>query len=79
MDIAEVKKRFGDRIIPVGNLDMNIIANGTTNDIRNSVTELFKTVGYDGRWIMSSSNSIDRGANVENLYTIGKTLRGLHH
>lgn len=79
MDIVEIKKRFGNRIIPVGNLDMNIIANGNTTDISNGVTELFKSVGFDGRWIMASSNSVDKGANIQNLYAIGNTLKELKY
>jgi uroporphyrinogen decarboxylase len=79
MDIVEVKTRFGDRVFPVGNLDMEIVANGSIEDIDEAVRELFESVGYDGRWIMSCSNSIDSGANIENLLAISKTLSQLKY
>lgn len=77
MDIGEVKRLYGDRIVLAGNLDMNVIANGATEDIEREVRALFDTVGYDGRWILSSSNSIDSGANPENVLAMGKALKGL--
>ena len=79
MDIVEVKTRFGDRIFPVGNLDMNIVANGSIEDINKTIRELFESVGYDGRWIMSCSNSVDSGANIDNLLAISKILSKLKY
>lgn len=75
MDIAAIKHDYGDRIALAGNIDMNIIANGTPNDIRREVKWLFENVGHRGGWILSSSNSIDSGANPENVMAMGKALR----
>jgi hypothetical protein len=58
---------------------MEIVANGSIEDIDEAVRELFESVGYDGRWIMSCSNSIDSGANIENLLAISKTLSQLKY
>ena len=77
MDIREVKRRYGHRLVLAGNLDMNLIALGTMQDIEQGVRWLFENVGYDGRWMLSSSNSIDSGANVENVIAMGKAARTL--
>ena len=74
MDILEVKKRYGDRVVLVGNVDMNIIANGTPEDIDRQVQWLADNVGRSGGWILSSSNSIDSGANPKNVIAMGKAL-----
>ena len=79
MDICEVKRLYGNRLILAGNLDMNIIANGTVKDIEKGVRSLFETVGYDGRWILSSSNSIDRSADIDNVIAMGMTIKSLKY
>jgi len=75
MAIEKVKKQYGDRIILAGNLDMNLIARGQVADIEQEVKGLFKKVGYNGGWMLSSSNSIDNGANVENVKAMGRTIK----
>lgn len=75
MDISAVKRDYGDRIALAGNLDMNIIAHGAPDDIRRGVQWLFENVGRDGGWILSSSNSIDSGANPENVLAMGQAVR----
>ena len=77
MDICEVKRLYGDRLVFSGNLDMNVIGLGTTQDIEKGVRSLFETVGANGRWILSSSNSIDKGANIENVIAMGETIKTL--
>lgn len=75
MDIVKVKEQYGDRIVLSGNLDMNLISRGKAMDIEREVKLLFKKVGYNGGWILSSSNSIDNGANPENVKAMGKAIR----
>lgn len=77
LDIVEVKKKYGDRVCLAGNLDMNIIAHGGTEDIEREVKWLYENVGRDGGWILSSSNTIDKGANPKNVVEMGKTLTAL--
>ena len=75
MDIEKVKEQYGDRIVPAGNLDMNLISRGKVTDIEREVKHLFEKVGHNGGWILSSSNSIDSGANIENVKAMGRTIR----
>lgn len=77
MDIMEVKRRYGHRVVLGGNLDMNIIANGTVDDVEGGVRWLHENAGQNGGWILSSSNSIDSGANPENVIAMGRAVRSL--
>jgi uroporphyrinogen decarboxylase len=79
MDIVDLKRQYGDRVTLAGNLDMNIIANGTPQDIQHEVRRLFREVGTDGGWILSSSNSIDGGASPDNVRAMGGSLRELSY
>lgn len=75
MDIGSVKQRYGSRVVLAGNLDMNLIARGGPRDIEREVRHLFEQVGRHGGWILSSSNSIDGGANASNVAAMGKAVR----
>jgi uroporphyrinogen decarboxylase len=79
MDIVEVKRRYGHRVALAGNLDMNLIANGTPGDIREAIEWLFTHVGGDGGWILGSSNSIDSGASPANVCAMGDAVRSLRY
>ncbi len=74
MDIESLKQTHGDRIVLAGNLDMNLIANGTPDEIAAEVVRIFDAVGRGGGWILSSSNSIDSGASPENVVAMGRTI-----
>jgi len=74
MNIKEIKEIYGEKVCLIGNLNMNIIARGTTADVEEGIKELFENVGKNGGWILSSSNSIDRGANLLNVIAMGKTI-----
>ncbi len=75
MDIVRLKQEYGDRVVLAGNLDMNLIASATPETIEREVARLFHTVGTGGGWILSSSNSIDSGADPENVIAMGRAIR----
>jgi hypothetical protein len=79
MDIVQLKRDIGHRVCLAGNLDMNIIAGGTPEEIRREVRWLFEQVGSGGGWMLSSSNSIDSGARPENVRAMGKAVRELSY
>jgi hypothetical protein len=56
---------------------MTLIANGTPREMRQAVEWLFTHVGQGGGWILGSSNSIDSGANPENVRAMGAAVRSL--
>ncbi len=77
LDICSVKKRYGKKIVLVGNLDMYTIQHGTRHEVERQVEWLYKKIGHDDGWILSSSNSIDRTAIPANVKSMGETLARL--
>jgi len=77
MDIVQLKEQVGERVTLCGNLDMNLIANGAPAEIEEGVRWLHRHVGRGGGWMLSSSNSIDSGANPENVRAMGRAMRAL--
>lgn len=75
MDIVDAKQKYGDRVVLAGNLDMNLIANGTPDEVKQQVKLLFDNVGQDGGWILTSSNSIDSGAKPENVVAMTQAVK----
>jgi uroporphyrinogen decarboxylase len=70
MKIADVKKRYGDRLCLLGNVDVDILARGTKEQIRSIVRENVETVGYDGGYCVGSGNSIPEYVKYENYLAL---------
>ncbi|NPV06894.1 MAG: hypothetical protein HPY83_02890 [Anaerolineae bacterium] len=58
MDIVEGKRRYGDRICVLGNLDLNILGLGTPQEVEDEVRWLMRNVGPGGGYIITSGNSL---------------------
>lgn len=59
LDIVEIKRKFGDRIGLMGNLDMaGPLATGTPEETREAVRELVQSVAPGGGYALGSANSI---------------------
>lgn len=74
IDIFEVKRKYGDRICVIGNLDVDLIDRGRKEDVRKEAERLIENLGYQG-YIFSSGNSITEWAKIENVLTISETLK----
>lgn len=74
MDIYEVKRRIGDRIGLVGNIDMILMANGTPDEVSAQVRERIRTLAPDGGYLISSSNSITDYLKEENVRAMRDTI-----
>ena len=71
MDIGEVKRKYGDRIAVVGNVDCTeILTKGTKYEIVEAVKETIAKASVGGGHIIASSNSIHPGISPENYYTM---------
>ncbi|HEY6952023.1 MAG TPA: uroporphyrinogen decarboxylase family protein, partial [Bacteroidota bacterium] len=70
MKIAEVKARFGDRLCLLGNVDVDILARGTEQEIRLIVRENIEKVGYNGGYCVGSGNSIPDYVKYENYLAL---------
>ena len=71
MDIADVKKKYGQRVCLIGNIDCgNLLSNGTQEEVVNSVKDTLLKAAPGGGYIMSSSNTIHSSVNPENYRAI---------
>jgi uroporphyrinogen decarboxylase len=66
MDLGMVKKKWGDRITLMGNVDcVNLLTNGTEAQVVQSVKNCIRVAGIGGGYICASSNSIHSGVKPE--------------
>ncbi|UCF57004.1 MAG: cobalamin-dependent protein [Deltaproteobacteria bacterium] len=68
MDIVEVKKRWGDRLCLIGNLNLDsTLTLGSPDDVRAEVYERIRTIGPGGGYMVASSNSITDYVPLANM------------
>ncbi|MCL2433324.1 MAG: hypothetical protein FWD16_02240 [Clostridia bacterium] len=68
VDIAEIKRGYGDKFCLIGNIDLrHTLVKGTPAEVRTEVAERIATVGYNGGYIVSSANSITKYCKLENV------------
>ncbi len=68
VDLAEVKRRIGDRVCIRGNVDLlYVIMKGTPETIREKVRETIEIAAPGGGFILSTSDSIREGTPYENV------------
>jgi len=67
MDIAEIKRKYGDKLCLMGNLDLNwLMPYGTPEDVRNAVREVIRAAAPGGGFILSTCNVLTRDIPAEN-------------
>jgi len=76
MDLIEAKKRYGDRITLMGNLECGwLLSVGRPEQVQAMARHLLKHVAPGGGYVFSSSNSIHDGVRLENLYVMLQTVQ----
>lgn len=70
MDVAAIKREYGNRICLLGNIDLNILAMGTPEETEREVYEMIHTAGPGGGYIASSGNSLAGYLKPENVRTL---------
>jgi uroporphyrinogen decarboxylase len=77
MSIAEGKKRIGNRIGLIGNIDLiHTLPFGTEREIISEVRQRIRECGYGGGYGLGSANTVTRYVPVENFRTMmNATLR----
>lgn len=75
MNIAEVKQRYGDKLCLIGNVDVDILARGTTGEIEKIIRENIESAGYNGGYCVGSGNSIPEYVNYENYLAMLRAVK----
>ncbi len=75
MELGEVKKRYGHRISLIGGVDVDLLARGTVEEVRNRVKECIRIAAYDGGYCVGSGNSIPEYVNYNNYIALLSAAR----
>jgi len=75
VDIAEVKKKIGDKITLIGNVNCALLQTGTDEEVIKSVRYALKHGMPGGRYIFSTSNCIYTGMTLERYELILDTWK----
>lgn len=75
MDIRHMKKRYGDRLCLLGNVDLNILCYGTPDEVEEEVRSLINDVGPGGGYIVTSGNSLAGYLKSENVIALSKAVQ----
>ncbi len=78
MIIADVKQRYGNKLCLIGNIDVDLLSRGTTNEIRNNVYKNVEEAGYDGGYCVGSGNSIPEYVKLENYIAMIETVKEIN-
>jgi uroporphyrinogen decarboxylase len=66
MDMAEGKRRWGDKLTLIGNVPIELLSHGTPADVASYVTRLIRDVAPGGGFVIASSHSVVPTCNYEN-------------
>jgi len=74
VDIAEVKRLYGDRVCLMGNVNCSLLQEGTKDEIIKNSRYAIQNAGHGGGYIFSSSNVIFEGMPLKNYYYMLEAL-----
>jgi hypothetical protein len=76
MDIARLKKKYGDRITLLGNIDCGrLLSEGPQERIVEAVRQCIRDAAPGGGYVLSSSNSIHSGMPAEHFMAMLRAAR----
>ncbi|MGQ9608093.1 MAG: uroporphyrinogen decarboxylase family protein [bacterium] len=75
MDIRYIKKRYGEHICLLGNVDLNILGAGTPQEVKNEVRSLIRDVAPGGGYIITSGNSLAGYLKPENVLALSEAVQ----
>ncbi len=78
MDLAELKREFGDRVIFHGGVDnQRVLPRGTVEEVRRETRLCLDTLGAGGRgFICCSCHNVQPGTPLANILAMIETVRG---
>jgi len=74
MPLGELKRRVGRRVCLIGNVDLDILARGSTEDTRREVHRCLSEGAPGGGYMISSSNSIPSYAISANVIAMARAI-----
>jgi uroporphyrinogen decarboxylase len=77
MDILQVKRRYGDRLAVVGNVEVDTLARGTSDQVRDQVRRLLREIAPGGGYCLGSSNTVPNYARLDNYRAMIEEARQL--
>ncbi|WP_455364759.1 uroporphyrinogen decarboxylase family protein [[Eubacterium] cellulosolvens] len=75
VNIADVKERYGDRLILFGNVSVDLLCLGNSDDVTRETRKCIEAAAPGGGYILSSSNSWYADAKLDNCLTMVKAGR----
>jgi len=78
MNIADVKQRYGKNLCLIGNIDVDLLTRGTTDEIRKNVYKNVEEAGSDGGYCVGSGNSIPEYVKLENYIAMIETVKEIN-
>ena len=75
MDICRLKDAIGDRVTLMGNVDVDLLARGTPDEVGRVCRQLLEQCAPGGRYVFSSGNSIPKWARPANVEVMAREVR----
>lgn len=75
MELAEVKRRYGDRLCLMGHVDVDLLSRGTVDEVRHTVKKNIEVAAYNGGYCAGSGNSIPEYVKFENYVAMLEAVR----
>lgn len=73
VDLAKVKKLYGDRLCLKGNVSAVTMTNGTAEEVRSEVKRCIDAAAAGGGFMLDVGDSIGPGANIKNVQVFVET------
>lgn len=68
--VEEIYKKYGDRIAILGGVDVDLLARGTTHQVRARTRQVLEVCALKGGFCIGSNNSVANFCKIENYYAM---------
>jgi uroporphyrinogen decarboxylase len=68
--VSEFKRQYGDRVTPLGGLDVDVICRSTEEELRAYARRMIEDCFYDGYWALGTGNSLTDYMPVESYLAV---------
>jgi hypothetical protein len=75
MDARELKRRYGQRLAFIGNINLDTLSTGTPEQVRREVKETIDILGPGNGYLLSSSNSVTDYCKADNVVAMVRALK----